>query len=108
MLAADHTIASYSLAAAIVILCREILVSGLREYLAELKVSIPVSKVAKLKTMLQLVALGILIAGPSGDEIVPGLTKTGLVLLWLSALLTLYTGWDYLKAGLKEIVGEPS
>ena len=108
MLAADHTIASYSLAAAIVILCREILVSGLREYLAELKVSIPVSKVAKWKTMLQLVALGLLIAGPSGDEIVPGLTKTGLVLLWLSALLTLYTGWDYLKAGLKEIIGEPS
>jgi phosphatidylglycerophosphate synthase len=83
-------------------------VSGLREYLAELKVSVPVSKVAKWKTMLQLVALGILIAGPSGDEIVPGLTKSGLVLLWLSALLTLYTGWDYLKAGLKEIIGEPS
>jgi phosphatidylglycerophosphate synthase len=76
--------------------------------LAELKVSVPVSKVAKWKTLLQLVALGFLIAGPSGNEIVPGLTKAGLVLLWLSALLTLYTGWDYLKAGLKEIIGEPS
>jgi cardiolipin synthase len=108
MLAADHTIASYSLSAAIVILCREILVSGLREFLAELKVSIPVSKVAKWKTMLQIVALGFLIAGPSGDAIVPGVTTTGLVLLWLSALLTLYTGWDYLKAGLKEIIREPS
>ncbi|MGH6847955.1 MAG: CDP-diacylglycerol--glycerol-3-phosphate 3-phosphatidyltransferase, partial [Methylocella sp.] len=105
MLVADHTIASTSLSAAIVILCREILVSGLREFLAELKVSIPVSKVAKWKTLLQLAALGFLIAGPAGDEIVPGLTKTGLVLLWLSALLTLYTGWDYLKAGLKEIIG---
>ncbi len=107
MLVADHTIASYSLSAAIVILCREILVSGLREFLADLKVSIPVSNIAKWKTGLQLGALGFLIAGPSGDEIVPGVTTTGLVLLWLSALLTLYTGWDYLKAGLKEIIGEP-
>ncbi len=106
MLAADHTIASYSLAAAIIILCREILVSGLREFLAELKVSVPVSNVAKWKTTLQLVALGFLIAGPSGDDIVPGVTMTGLVLLWVSALLTLYTGWDYFRAGLKELVAE--
>ena len=108
MLVANHTIASYSLSAAIVILCREILVSGLREFLAELKVSIPVTNVAKWKTALQLGALGFLIAGPSGDEIVRGVTTTGLVLLWLSALLTLYTGWDYLKAGLKEVIGESS
>jgi cardiolipin synthase len=106
MLAADHTIASYSLTAGIIILCREILVSGLREFLAELKVSLPVSNVAKWKTTLQLIALGFLIAGPSGDEIVAGVTTTGLVLLWVSALLTLYTGWDYFKAGLKEVIGE--
>jgi CDP-diacylglycerol--glycerol-3-phosphate 3-phosphatidyltransferase len=106
MLAADHTIEGYSLAAAIIILCREILVSGMREYLAELKVSVPVSNVAKWKTTLQLVALGFLIAGPSGDDIVPGVTMTGLVLLWVSALLTLYTGWDYFRAGLKELVAE--
>jgi cardiolipin synthase (CMP-forming) len=106
MLAADHTIASYSLTAGIIILCREILVSGLREFLAELKVSLPVSNVAKWKTTLQLIALGFLIAGQSGDEIVAGVTTTGLVLLWVSALLTLYTGWDYFKAGLKEVIGE--
>jgi cardiolipin synthase len=106
MLAADHTIASYSLTAGIIILCREILVSGLREFLAELKVSLPVSNVAKWKTTLQLIALGFLIAGPSGDAIVPGITTTGLVLLWISALLTLYTGWDYFRAGLKEMIGE--
>jgi cardiolipin synthase (CMP-forming) len=106
MLAADHTIEGYSLAAAIIILCREILVSGMREYLAELKVSVPVSNVAKWKTTLQLVALGFLIAGPSGDDIVPGVTMTGLALLWVSALLTLYTGWDYFRAGLKELVAE--
>ncbi len=103
MLVADHTIVSYSLSAAIIILCREILVSGLREFLAELKVSIPVSRIAKWKTTLQLVALGFLIAGPAGDEVLPGTTLIGLTLLWISALLTLYTGWDYLKAGLKHM-----
>jgi cardiolipin synthase len=106
MLVADHTITSFSIWAAIVILCREILVSGLREYLAELKVSVPVSKVAKWKTTLQLVALGFLIAGRAADLIVPGVTQAGLILLWVAALLTLYTGWDYLKAGIKHVVDE--
>jgi cardiolipin synthase len=106
MLAADRTISSFSLWAAIIILCREILVSGLREYLAELKVSVPVSRVAKWKTFLQLVALGFLIAGPAGERLLPGTTKIGLVLLWVSALLTLYTGWDYLQAGIRHAVEE--
>ena len=106
MLVADHTITSFSIWAAIVILCREILVSGLREYLAELKVSVPVSKVAKWKTTLQLVALGFLIAGRTADLVVPGVTQAGLILLWVAALLTLYTGWDYLKAGIKHVVDE--
>jgi CDP-diacylglycerol--glycerol-3-phosphate 3-phosphatidyltransferase/cardiolipin synthase len=106
MLVADHTIVSYSLSAAIIILCREILVSGLREFLADLKVSIPVSRIAKWKTTLQLVALGFLIAGPSGDELLPGTTLIGLTLFWISALLTLYTGWDYLKAGVKQMAAE--
>ena len=106
MLVADHTITSFSIWAAIVILCREILVSGLREYLAELKVSVPVSKVAKWKTTLQLVALGFLIAGRAGDQLVPGVTQAGLILLWVAALLTLYTGWDYMKAGITHVVDE--
>ncbi len=106
MLVADHTISSYSLAAAVVILCREILVSGLREFLADLKVSIPVSRIAKWKTTVQLVALGFLIAGPAGDRILPWTTEIGLVLFWSSALLTLYTGWDYLKAGIKHVTQE--
>lgn len=103
MLVADRTIASYSLSAAIIILCREILVSGLREYLAGLEVSVPVSRIAKWKTALQLVALGFLIAGPAGNIILPGTTTIGLTLLWIAALLTIYTGWDYLKAGLKHV-----
>ena len=104
MLVADHTIASFSIWAAIVILCREILVSGLREFLAGVKVSMPVSQVAKWKTALQLVALGFLIAGPAGEAVLPGTVKFGLLLLWLSAILTLYTGWDYLKAGWTHVI----
>src|SRR5512140_3486318 len=101
MLAADDTIRGWSLWAAIVILCREILVSGLREYLAELRVSVPVTQLAKWKTTLQLVAVGFLIAGKAGDAILPVVTPIGLTLIWLSALLTLYTGWDYFKAGIR-------
>jgi len=104
MLAADGTIRGWSLWAAIVILCREILVSGLREYLAELRVSVPVTRLAKWKTTLQLVAIGFLLAGDAGDAIVPVVTPIGLSLLWLSALLTLYTGWDYFRAGVRHLM----
>ena len=106
VLVADRTIAGLSLWAAIVILCREILVSGMREYLAELRVSVPVTRLAKWKTTLQLVAVGFLIAGKAGDAVVPIVTKTGIILLWLSALLTIYTGWDYLQAGLHHLTRE--
>jgi cardiolipin synthase (CMP-forming) len=106
MLAADDTIRGWSLWAALVILCREILVSGLREYLAELRVSVPVTRLAKWKTTVQLVAVGFLLAGKAGDAIVPGVTGIGLVLLWLSALVTLYTGWDYFRAGVRHLIEE--
>jgi cardiolipin synthase (CMP-forming) len=106
MMAAEDTIHGWSLFAAIVILCREILVSGLREYLAELRVSVPVTRLAKWKTTLQLVAVGFLIAGDAGDAVIPVITKIGILLLWLSALLTLYTGWDYLQAGLHHLTRE--
>src|SRR5471030_866522 len=79
-LTADRTIAGPSLWAAIVILCREILVSGLREYLAELRVPVPVTAVAKWKTTVQLVSLGFLIAGPAGERALPGVTIAGIVL----------------------------
>jgi cardiolipin synthase len=104
MLAADDTIRGWSLWAAIIILCREILVSGLREYLAELRVSVPVSWLAKLKTVLQLVAIGFLLAGEAGDRIVPIVSLIGLTLLWIAALLTLYTGYDYFKAGIRHLI----
>jgi cardiolipin synthase (CMP-forming) len=104
MLAADGTIRGYALWAAIIILCREILVSGLREYLAELRVTVQVTWLAKWKTFLQLLAVGFLIAGDAGDLILPITTLIGLMLLWLSALLTLYTGWDYFRAGVRHLI----
>jgi cardiolipin synthase (CMP-forming) len=105
LLAADteKTIAGWSLWAAIIILCREILVSGLREYLAALKVSVPVTRIAKWKTTVQMLALGFLLAGPAGDKILPHTTQIGISLLWVAAILTMYTGYDYFRAGLKHI-----
>ena len=114
MLAADDTIKGWTVWAAIVILCREILVSGLREYLAELRVSVPVTQLAKWKTTVQLIAIGFLLAGPAGDEAVGQflarptrvITEVGIGLLWLSALVTLYTGWDYFRAGVRHLIDE--
>jgi len=106
MLAADDTIRGWSLWAAIVILCREILVSGLREYLAELRVSVPVTQLAKWKTAMQNVAVGFLIAGEAGDRVISIVTDVGIGLLWLSAVLTLYTGYDYFRAGIRHLIEE--
>ncbi|MDE1159138.1 MAG: CDP-diacylglycerol--glycerol-3-phosphate 3-phosphatidyltransferase [Neorhizobium sp.] len=104
LLAADQTIADWSVWAAITILCREILVSGLREYLAGLKVSVPVTRIAKWKTTIQMVAIAFLLAGPAGDQVLPHTTQIGIVLLWLAAILTFYTGYDYFRAGLKHLI----
>lgn len=95
----------YGLYPAIVIMLREILVSGLREYLAEIRVGLPVTKLAKWKTGVQMVALGLLLLGADGARVI-GLGALpmdwiGGTLLWLAAALTLITGWDYLTAGLR-------
>lgn len=102
----EKTIAGWSIWAAIIILCREILVSGLREYLAELKVSVPVTRIAKWKTTVQMFALAFLLAGPAGDKVLPYTTDIGIILLWVAALLTVYTGYDYFRAGLKHVVDD--
>src|ERR1700710_858289 len=96
MLAADGIIHGWTLWAAIVILCREILVSGLREYLAALRVRVPVTKLAKWKTTAQLIAIGFLLAGEAGDMVIPFTTQLGLLLLWISAIINIYTGWGAL------------
>jgi cardiolipin synthase (CMP-forming) len=87
---------------ALVILCREILVSGLREYLAGLRVGMPVSRLAKWKTFIQMVAIGFLIVGDGGPRMIP-VAGIGETLLWIAAVLTLVTGYDYLRAGLPHI-----
>ena len=94
---------------AIVIMLREILVSGLREYLAEIRVGLPVTRLAKWKTGFQMTALGLLLLGGGGARIIglgwlhPGFI--GGTLLWVAAVLTLITGWDYLNAGLRHATG---
>ncbi len=87
---------------AVVILLREILVSGLREYLAELQVGMPVSRLAKWKTGIQMTALPVLIVGSAAPGWLPA-EIIGEVLLWVAGVLTLITGWDYLQAGLKHM-----
>jgi len=94
---------------AILIICRELLVSGLREYLAEHRVVLPVTRLAKWKTTIQMVALAFLILGPGGPELFDGVTTLALgqVLFWIAAVLTLITGWVYLRSGLRRpAVGE--
>lgn len=108
MLVSAGTIGGWSLLAAIVILSREVLVSGLREFLADLQVSVPVTQLAKWKTGVQMTAIGFLLAGPAGDQILPGTTLIGLSLLWISAIVTLYTGWDYFRAAISHAIEEES
>ena len=102
MLVATRDIAGWHVIAAIIILGREIMVSGLREFLGGLQVSVPVSQLAKWKTTLQLVALGALILA-GALPFWPWVHTVGLVALWGAAALTLVTGWDYLRVGLKHM-----
>src|SRR5262249_27103821 len=106
MLAAVDTIRGWSLLAAVVILCRQILVSGLREYLAALRVSVPVTLLGEWMTTALLVGVGFLLGGVAGDVVVPVITSIGLSLLWLSSIVTLYTGYDYFRAGLRHVMDE--
>ncbi|GAA4714792.1 CDP-diacylglycerol--glycerol-3-phosphate 3-phosphatidyltransferase [Sphingomonas lutea] len=99
---ADPIIQNWAVIPALVILLREITVSGLREYLAELKVLVPVSALAKWKTTFQLVALGALILGGAFPD-QPWVHQVGVVSLWAAAALTLVTGYDYLRIGLKHM-----
>ena len=107
VLTANGTIAGFSIWAAVIILSREILVSGLREFLAELQVSVPVSQLAKVKTTVQMVAIGFLLAGKAGDKVLPYTTEIGTAGLWIAALITLYTGYDYFRAGIIHLMESP-
>ena len=106
MLTAFGRLSAEAVLPALVILCREILVSGLREYLAGLRVGMPVSRLAKWKTVIQMVAIGILIVGDAGPGFLP-VAAIGETLLWIAASLTLVTGYDYLQAGLRHMARPP-
>ena len=105
----DH-IAGWHVIPALVIILREITVSGLREFLATARVSLPVSQLAKWKTTFQMVSLGALILAPASAHWWPALPSqlVGLVTLWLAGVLTLITGWDYLRVGLKHMTDGPA
>ncbi|HYE48387.1 MAG TPA: CDP-diacylglycerol--glycerol-3-phosphate 3-phosphatidyltransferase [Azospirillaceae bacterium] len=106
LLVAVDKIAGLTVLPAVVILLREVMVSGLREYLAGLRISVPVSRLAKWKTAIQMVAIGVLIVGDDGPDMLP-VALVGDLGLWAAAILTLVTGWDYLRAGLKHML-EPA
>ena len=101
LLVMDDTIKDYEVIAAIIILIREILISGLREFLAKVQISVPVTKLAKFKTFVQMFAIAILLTGESGNKIINfgdyNAHTAGIILLWMAAFLTIYTGYDYVR-----------
>ena len=101
LLVMNGTIKNYEVIAAIIILTREILISGLREFLATASVSMQVTSLSKLKTFLQMLSIAILLTGESGNKLINfqdyNAQTIGIILLWLSAFLTLYTGYDYVR-----------
>ena len=110
LLVMDETIKGYEVIAAIIILTREILISGLREFLAKGKINLPVSNLAKTKTFLQMFAISALLTGETGNKIINfqdyNAQTIGIILLWLSAFLTLYTGYEYLRKGIGHAISE--
>ena len=110
LLVMSGTIRHYEVIAAIIILTREILISGLREFLARGRIKLPVTNLAKLKTFLQMVAIALLLTGETGNKILNfqdyNAQTIGIILLWLSAFLTLYTGYEYLRKGIDHAISE--
>ena len=110
LLVMNQTIKNYEVIAAIIILTREILISGLREFLAKVNVDMPVTSLAKLKTFIQMLSISILLTGDVGNKIINfqnyNAQSIGLILLWLSAFLTLYTGFAYVRKGIDHAIKE--
>ena len=110
LLVMSGTIRHYEVIAAIIILTREILISGLREFLARGQVQLPVTNLAKLKTVLQMLSITLLLTGETGNKILNfqdyNAQTIGIILLWLSSFLTLYTGYEYLRKGIDHAISE--
>ena len=112
LLVMNGTIKNYEVIAAIIILTREILISGLREFLAKGSIKMPVTSLSKLKTLLQMLSIAILLTGESGNKIVNfqdyNAQTIGIILLWLSSFLTLFTGYEYMRKGIDHAISEDS
>tara|TARA_B100000575_G_scaffold284924_1_gene279600 strand:+ start:637 stop:1221 length:585 start_codon:yes stop_codon:yes gene_type:complete len=110
LLVMNGTIKNYEVIAAIIILTREILISGLREFLAKGSITMQVTSLSKLKTFIQMTSIAILLTGESGNKIINfqdyNAQTVGIILLWLSSFLTLYTGYDYLRKGIDHAMNE--
>jgi cardiolipin synthase (CMP-forming) len=110
LLVMNGTIKNYEVIAAIIILTREILISGLREFLAKGSITMQVTSLSKLKTFIQMISIAILLTGESGNKVINfqdyNAQTIGIILLWLSAFLTLYTGYDYLRRGIDHAINE--
>jgi len=110
LLVMNGTIQNYEVIAAIIILTREILISGLREFLGKVQVQMPVTSLAKVKTFIQMFSIAILLTGETGNKIINfedyNAQTVGIILLWLSAFLTLYTGYDYVRKGIEHVISE--
>ena len=110
LLVMNGTIKNFEVIAAIIILTREILISGLREFLAKVSITMPVTSLAKLKTFIQMLAISILLTGDSGNKIINfqdyNAQTIGIIFLWLSAFLTLFTGYDYMRKGIDHAMSE--
>ena len=110
LLVMNGTIQNYEVIAAIIILTREILISGLREFLGKVQVQMPVTSLAKVKTFIQMFSIAILLTGETGNKIINfedyNAATIGIILLWLSAFLTLYTGYDYVRKGIDHAISE--
>jgi len=106
MLVQNGPLRGVNVLAALIILAREILVSGLREFLAELRVGLPVSQLAKWKTAAQMTAIAFLLVGEAGPKEIPTVA-IGLTLIRIAAALTIVTGYDYLRTGLRHMADDP-
>ena len=110
LLVMNGVIKNYEVIAAIIILTREILISGLREFLAKGSITMQVTSLSKLKTFIQMISIAILLTGESGNKVINfqefNAQTIGIILLWFSAFLTLYTGYDYLRRGIDHAINE--
>ncbi len=111
LLVMNGIIKNYEVIAAIIILTREILISGLREFLAKkTEITVPVSSLSKFKTFIQMLSIALLLTGETGNKIINfqdyNAQTIGIVLLWIASFLTLYTGYDYLRKGITSAVGD--